>query len=438
MDRQNITTNMGIQGYEQGIAWYQNSQYPLENASITDNMVTWATESNGQTLTLPLASYGFQANYGSSYGYTDNLVNVTIANNTSVNSPLSGFIFSPLNYSGVTVTGNTSINSGASSASRPGGNWASGFVFSGISRGTVNVLRVTNNFASDTRSTARMQEGFTWYGIVGDGAPAQASFTGNSVNYTASSPGGYYFFDVTGPYVQVSAPTAFSSGLVVFADMTSGNYTPFGSTVTDSATGISYVNTSANGLVWSANNIDEATTTLAVTISNNTPQASMYNTTNKTAPTTSYTLYTAPITVSVSEPIEAVATAPGYLQSAVGSATHLINTTVNGCPSESSSCVDVFAGTSATPLPTYNSKLLLAGSANSIYTTDVDSSQVSGSASAVYYYTGSNSDTTQITLAPSSDTIDNEKLACARVSSGIPVIALASYRCPVEITPHVM
>jgi hypothetical protein len=220
--------------------------------------------------------------------------------------------------------------------------------------------------------------------------------------------------------------------------MTSGNYTPFGSTVTDSATGISYVNTSANGLVWSANNIDEATTTLAVTISNNTPQASMYNTTNKTAPTTSYTLYTAPITVSVSEPIEAVATAPGYLQSAVGSATHLINTTVNGCPSESSSCVDVFAGTSATPLPTYNSKLLLAGSANSIYTTDVDSSQVSGSASAVYYYTGSNSDTTQITLAPSSDTIDNEKLACARVSSGIPVIALASYRCPVEITPHVM
>jgi hypothetical protein len=62
---------------------------------------------------------------------------------------------------------------------------------------------------------------------------------------------------------------------------------------------------------------------------------------------------------------------------------------------------------------------VLAGGTNSAYTTGSNSAQVSGSASSVYYYSGSTSDTSQITAAPSSTTIGYEKLACVRVSSGI-------------------
>jgi hypothetical protein len=81
--------------------------------------------------------------------------------------------------------------------------------------------------------------------------------------------------------------------------------------------------------------------------------------------------------------------------------------------------VDNFTGASGTSLPTYNSQWVLAGGVNAISTTGVNSAQISGSASAVYYYSGSTSDTSQITAAPSSTTIGYEKLACVRVSSGI-------------------
>ncbi|MGA3161761.1 MAG: chitobiase/beta-hexosaminidase C-terminal domain-containing protein [Terracidiphilus sp.] len=161
------------------------------------------------------------------------------------------------------------------------------------------------------------------------------------------------------------------------------------------------------------------TSAQTVTISDTTPGAAIYYTTNGTPPTTSSTLYSAPITVSASETVMAIATATGYLQSAVGSAAYLINIAVNGCPSGSGSCFDVFAGASGTLLPTYNSKWVLAAGTNAIYTTGVDSAQISGSTSAVYYYTGSTSDTSQITVAASSTTINYEKLACVRVSSGV-------------------
>jgi hypothetical protein len=61
-----------------------------------------------------------------------------------------------------------------------------------------------------------------------------------------------------------------------------------------------------------------------VTISDTTPGASIYYTTDGTTPTTSATVYTVPITVTATETIEAVAVATGYSASSVASATYTL------------------------------------------------------------------------------------------------------------------
>jgi hypothetical protein len=68
------------------------------------------------------------------------------------------------------------------------------------------------------------------------------------------------------------------------------------------------------------------TTAQSVTITDATPGAVIYYTTDGvTTPTTSSTLYTGAITVSVAETIQAIAVAPNYLNSAVASATYTFN-----------------------------------------------------------------------------------------------------------------
>ena len=66
------------------------------------------------------------------------------------------------------------------------------------------------------------------------------------------------------------------------------------------------------------------TGTQSVTISDSTPSAKIYYTTNGTTPTTASTVYTAPVTVNNSETLEAIAVASGVTNSPVGSATYTI------------------------------------------------------------------------------------------------------------------
>ncbi len=64
-----------------------------------------------------------------------------------------------------------------------------------------------------------------------------------------------------------------------------------------------------------------------VSISDSTPGATIYYTTNGSAPTTASTKYSTAIPVTAAETINAIATASGYNQSAVGSAAYTITTT---------------------------------------------------------------------------------------------------------------
>jgi len=68
--------------------------------------------------------------------------------------------------------------------------------------------------------------------------------------------------------------------------------------------------------------------TQTVSISDSTSGATIYYTTNGTAPTTSSTLYTGPITVSTSETVEAIAVETGYTNSLPGVVAYTVNSTL--------------------------------------------------------------------------------------------------------------
>lgn len=69
---------------------------------------------------------------------------------------------------------------------------------------------------------------------------------------------------------------------------------------------------------------------VAVTLSTTTPGATIYYTTNGSTPTTGSTVYTGALTINQSTVVQALATAPGYTDSAVSSATYTITTTSGG------------------------------------------------------------------------------------------------------------
>ena len=247
MDRQNIATNFPINGVEQGISWYfgVSPGYSLSNAKINNNQVTWANETSAQVVLAQLAGLSLWSN-GTG---TRNLVNVEVAGNTVSNSPSACYTIYPNNITGLTVRNNIAINCTATTATLPAGPTDGGFVFQLPSGGKVVDLIVENNHVFDTRATTKLQAGFQWIGTSGDGAPLGASFVGNTVAYVGA-PNAYFNFYYSGPLVNLVAPNAFSSGAVNFVSMTTGNYTPFGSVVTDSTTAIPYTNTNANGLTW--------------------------------------------------------------------------------------------------------------------------------------------------------------------------------------------
>ena len=81
------------------------------------------------------------------------------------------------------------------------------------------------------------------------------------------------------------------------------------------------------------------TSAQSVTISDTTPGATIYYTTDGTTPSTSSSVYSSAITVSSSETLEAIATASGYSKSAVATAAYTISPVVSGPKIQSVSAI---------------------------------------------------------------------------------------------------
>jgi hypothetical protein len=139
----------------------------------------------------------------------------------------------------------------------------------------------------------------------------------------------------------------------------------------------------------------------SVTISDGTTGATIYYTTNGTTPTTSSSTYSSAITVSATETLKAIATAPLYQASAVGSAAYTIN------------------GAVATP-----SFSPAAGTYSSTQTVTITDST---SGSTIYYTTNGSTPTTASSTYSSAITVSaTETLEAIAAKSGYSNSAVAS------------
>ncbi|HEX4321831.1 MAG TPA: chitobiase/beta-hexosaminidase C-terminal domain-containing protein, partial [Acidobacteriaceae bacterium] len=159
-------------------------------------------------------------------------------------------------------------------------------------------------------------------------SPAAGTYTtAQSVSITDTTPGATIYYTTNGT-TPTAASTVYSTAIPVSSTETiqaiaiatgytnsavasaTYNITPPAATPTFSPAGGTYA------------------TAQSVTITDTTPGAAIYYTTDGTVPSASSTLYTAPIEVNVSETIEAVAIAAGYSNSYAERALYTINSTV--------------------------------------------------------------------------------------------------------------
>ena len=143
------------------------------------------------------------------------------------------------------------------------------------------------------------------------------------------------------------------------------------------------------------------TSVQTVTISDTTPGATIYYTTNGNTPTTSSSVYSSPITVSASETLKAIATASGYTQSAVGSAAYTINLTA--------------------ATPTFSPGAGTYGSAQTVTISD------GTTGATIYYTTNGNTPTTSSSVYSSPITVSaSETLKAIATASGYAQSAVGS------------
>ena len=90
-----------------------------------------------------------------------------------------------------------------------------------------------------------------------------------------------------------------------------------------------------------------------------------------------------------------------------------------GCTSGSGTCFETFAGAAGVDLAAYNPNWVRITGTGSAYTTGTNSAAIPSGVYAYYAYAPSRSETSQITVDPSSSPSDYTRDACVRISPGV-------------------
>ena len=210
---------------------------------IDGNTITW----NPETATFPAPYFLAGIGLTTATASTAVIVDSEVSNNIVSNSPGACYWFNPVAIKGLHVHDNIAANCDTGTPKLTG-DLGSAYTFQLPTGGTVASLLVNNNLAYDNQSVVTTSEGINWSGAAGDGAPSGAQIVDNALvgNGFVNAYAGFFN---SGPFVRVSAPNAFL-GNVNFVGSTSGNYSPIGSSITDTVTGITYYNQNTNGLTW--------------------------------------------------------------------------------------------------------------------------------------------------------------------------------------------
>ena len=154
-------------------------------------------------------------------------------------------------------------------------------------------------------------------------AGAVASGTMVTISTTTAGATIYYTTDGTAPgpsTTKYTAPIAITAATTITAIATATGFT--NSAVASASYTISIVQMAATPTISPAGGAVLSGTT--VTLSTTTAGATIYYTTDGTAPGTSSTMYTTPIAITAATNIQAMATAPGLADSAVASAVYTV------------------------------------------------------------------------------------------------------------------
>jgi hypothetical protein len=189
---------------------------------------------------------------------------------------------------------------------------------------TLNAIAVANGFTSSATGTAAYTISLPVAATPAFTPAAGTYASAQTVTIGDTTPGATIYYTTTG-----STPTTSS---VVYTGPV-----PLSASETLSAIAVAtgYTNSAPQSAVYTITLPVAATpvfspaagtftTAQAITISDTTPGATIYYTTNGSTPTTSSTLYSGPVAVSVSETVKAIAVASGFTNSAVGSASYSI------------------------------------------------------------------------------------------------------------------
>src|SRR5437660_969000 len=154
--------------------------------------------------------------------------------------------------------------------------------------------------------------------------PGSGTFTSSvSVTLTDSTPGATIYYTTDGS-TPTTASTPYSGPITVTPTQTIKAIAVASGYTTSAVASATYtIQVPAATPVLSPAS-GTYTSSVVVTLTDSTPGATIYYTTNGSTPTTSSTPYTGPITVTTTQTIKAIAVASGYTTSAVASATYTI------------------------------------------------------------------------------------------------------------------